>query len=149
MEQGHAGRPGPSGLGGQVLDDGARQDLDEAAADGVDGGGQAQAREGRREQLREQGHEDQAERCQDVGQHHGRAVADAVDDLDGGQVGQQLDEEVEAGEQAEPGDVDAEPGVEDDEEQRRQVVDDRLHNEARVGGADKMLSNSIFLLLYV
>ena len=120
-----------------MLDDRAREDLDESAADGVDDGGQAQSREWRGEQLREQRHEHQAECGQGMRQHHRGAVADAVDDLDRGQIREQLDEEVEAGEQAEPSDIDAEPGVEDDEEQRRQVVDDRLDDEAGVGGATR------------
>ena len=111
------------------------KNLDEAAAHGVDGGRRAQGGEGGARPGRQEAEQDQAGGGQDVGEDHEGPVAEAVDERDGGGVGEQLDEEVEGGEDAELGDVDAQAGVEDDEEQRGEVVDDGLDDEAGVGGA--------------
>ena len=116
------------------VDDRGDHDFDQAAADGVqhDGGqqrrirvGHARGQQAERQQTGRRGHM----RGDDAG-----PVADAVHILAGQHIHHELRDEVHRDQHGQPGHVDAERGRERDEQQRHEVVDDRLRDIAVEAG---------------
>lgn len=79
-------------LEGTGLHDGAHQDLDQTAADGIEHHRNEKAPEGDGDQLRQEGHGHQAHGGQQLGRHHTGTVSDFVGESGGRKVDEQLGE---------------------------------------------------------
>ena len=72
------------------LDNRAHQNLDQAAAHGVQHNRDQDPRKGDGQQLRQEGHREEADCRQDLGDHHAGAVADPVGEFGRRKVDEQL-----------------------------------------------------------
>lgn len=121
------------------LDDGGDHDLDESAAERVE----ENRRQNREIRVRHAGGE-QAQRQQSgkggqVGGDNARLVSDAVHELAGQHVHDQLGDEVDGDEGGKPRHVDAECRRERDEQQRHEVIDYRLSDVSHEAGGDSVV----------
>jgi hypothetical protein len=123
----------------QRVDDRADQHFEQTTSDRVhdDRGAQAKVRRGQHGRRHREQH--QPSDTENVRQDQWNPVARALHHLHRNQIGDELGDEVEQYEPTQHLVGDLVPGLKDDEEQRRQVVRDRLRDVSGVAGAAGVL----------
>ena len=124
-------------VGGTGFYNGADEDFNESAADGVDADGKKQSGEGIRQKSRQNGKQDDSGCGKDMCHHHGGAVADLVYKFGGQQIDAQLNGKIEGDEHGDLRQRDPIGVLKREKQQGYKVVDHSLHNvpgEAGVNG---------------
>ena len=123
------------------LHDGTHQNLQQSAANGIDCHRDQNAYKRIRQKLRQECQRGKPDRRQNVRKDHGCPVTDPVDKGDGNQIDNQLQPEVEGNQHCNFRERNIVCALKRQKEQRRKIVDDRLHNIS-----DKTRCNSLFVI---
>ena len=106
----------------------ADNDLQKPAADGVDHDGDQKPRKRIRQRIRKNGQQHETGGRGNMRQQNGRAVADAIQKPRREQINAELNAEIDRDEQRDFRKRDLVRPLEHDEQQRHEIVDDRLHD---------------------
>ena len=134
MQQAHSRLLAPGGTG---FHNGADHDFDQTAAHGVEHHRQKDA-------AVAEGIWRDSQRCQAAGREQMRCddadtVADAVDELRGNQIHQELDREIHRGDQGDPIQGQAELSGKGEKQQRREIIHNGLGDIAEIAGVQGVI----------